>query len=407
MEKRLSVKSLTWLFALIYFASYVTRINFSAIVQEIVTATGYEKSLLSTVLVCLSVTYGVGQIINGWIGDRVKPQNLILCGLIIATIINILLPFFVFSIPVMCALWAINGFAQAMMWPPIVKILVGCANEEEYGYAVVRISWGSSIGTIFVYLCSPFIIKFFTWEVVFAVSAVIGLVATIVWASLKKYTFVTLPKDEKGETLVPAPAKFPKEAVFPIVFIVLAIIFQGMLRDGITSWMPTYLSEVFGLGNSESILSTVVMAVFSMISFSIAGWLYKRFFKNEVACGVVMFAVVIVFAVALFLLFDFGAVIALLFATIIIGAIHGVNLMLITHVPKRFRRYGNISTISGLINSCTYIGAATFTYGAAAIAENSGWQATVGVWVIIAILGTASCLIAMKPWKKFMEMKEE
>ena len=80
---------------------------------------------------------------------------------------------------------------------------------------------------------------------------------------------------------------------------------------------------------------------------------------------------------------------------------HGVNLMLITHVPKRFKKYGSISTISGAINSCTYIGAAISTYGVAVLAETIGWRWTVGVWALIALAGTACCLVAAKPWKRF------
>ena len=82
---------------------------------------------------------------------------------------------------------------------------------------------------------------------------------------------------------------------------------------------------------------------------------------------------------------------------------HGINLMLITHVPKRFKKYGNISTISGAVNACTYIGSAIFTYVVALLSEQIGWRYTVGVWAIIALLGTVCCFIAARPWKKFYQ----
>ena len=146
-----SGKALAWLLTLVYFSSYVTRINFAAIIQEVVTATGFLKSELSVILVGLSITYGVGQVVNGIIGDHVKPQNLILCGLVGATTINLLFPLCSSSLWLMAVMWALNGFAQAMMWPPIVKILVATMDDTMYGYSVVRISWGSSFGTIAVY----------------------------------------------------------------------------------------------------------------------------------------------------------------------------------------------------------------------------------------------------------------
>ncbi len=98
---------------MIYFVNYVTKINFAAAIQEIIADLGYEKSALSIILVVLSITYGVGQIIHGQIGDKIKPENLIFAGLILATSMNLFFPLASGSIPMMTVLWAINGFAQA------------------------------------------------------------------------------------------------------------------------------------------------------------------------------------------------------------------------------------------------------------------------------------------------------
>ena len=404
MKKMITGKRLAWLFAYVYFASYVTRINFSAVIQEVVTDTGYEKSALSVILVCMSISYGIGQIINGWIGDRIKPQNLIFIGLITSTSINIIFPFFSSSIPVMCVLWTINGFAQAMMWPPIVKIMVNTMDEATYNSASVIVSLGSSIGTIAVYLVSPLIISVLSWEFVLYTSAVVGLISVILWAFIKGRIYdesaISLPSVNSSAKKV--KFTFPKSAVFPIIFIALAIICQGMLRDGVTSWMPSLLSDTFDMGNSASILCTVSLAIFSMISFILAGAFYKKLFKSEVACAVALFGMCAVSALLLSIFLSTGAIAAIIFMTLITGATHGINLMLIGHVPKRFRKYGNISTISGAINACTYIGSAIATYGIAKISEIYDWQLTTIVWFGIAVVGFVCCLIAMSKWKNFI-----
>ena len=412
-EKKSGAKLLSLLFTAIYFASYVTRINFAAIVQELVSETGFEKSLLSIVLVCLSVTYGVGQIINGRIGDKIKPQNLILIGLCVATAVNLLFPLAAASVPFMCVLWAINGFAQAMMWPPMVKIMVSTMTEAEYGAAVVQVSAGSSIGTIAVYLSAPLIISLIGWQAVFYVSAIVGFLITALWFFMKDRVSKAPEKEIREDTeekAAPTEEKeekpaFPKAAIFPIVFIALAIIFQGMLRDGVSSWMPSYLAEVFGMENEASILLTVSLSVFSVIAFYLSGFIYKKCFKNEVTCGAVIFGVATIAAALMFLslFFDLGPILSVIFMMLITGCMHGVNLMLITHVPKRFKKYGNISTISGAINSCTYIGSAIFTYGVAVLAETLGWHVTVGIWAIIALLGTLSATVAIKRWRSFID----
>lgn len=400
--KAIGGKKLAWILTLIYFSSYVTRINLAAVISEVVTATGFSRTELAVALTCLSVTYGLGQIINGMLGDRVKPQNLILTGLITATVINFVFPFLASSPMLMAVLWGVNGFAQAMMWPPIVKILVANMDDNMYSYAVVRVSWGSSIGTIAVYLLAPLLIGITGWQGVFIASALIGAIVTVLWCFIKRDIAVPAVQ-QSNSTGAPAKARIPRQALFPIVFIALGIIFQGMLRDGVTSWMPSYLSEIFNLGNQTSIFCTVSLALFGMVSYTVATALYKRFFSNEVTCGGVIFAASIVSALLLFIFFDAGAVLSILLMAILTACMHGINLMLITHVPKRFKKYGNISTISGAVNACTYIGSAIFTYAVALLSEKIGWHYTVGVWALIALLGTICCFIAAKPWRKFYQ----
>jgi len=402
----IGIKPLTWLLALLYFSNYATRINFSVVLQEIITDTGFAKDSLSIILVSLSITYGLGQVINGWLGDKINPTNLIFCGLALSTGINLLFPIFSYSIPIMTVLWAINGFAQAMMWPPMVKILVANADDKTYSNSMVIICWGSSAATIVMYLGAPLIIGLVGWKGVFAFSTAVGLAVSILWGILKSRICVEEPAHIVSQEEGSKKFSFPKAAIFPIIFAFLGIIFQGMLRDGVAAWMPTYLSEVFNIDNQKSILLTVSLAIFNMISFSVFTKIYNKFFKNEIFCAAVIFLASVIAALVMYLFYGnsaTAAVIAVIMMATISGCMHGVNIMLITVVPKRFKKYGNISTISGLLNACTYIGSAIFTYGIAILSEHIGWRNTVGVWAIIALLGVIVCLIATRPWKKFIK----
>ena len=249
--KSITGKPLAWLLTLIYFTSYVTRKNFAAIIQQVITDTGFAKDTLSVILVCMTVSYGLGQIINGRLGDKFKPTNLIFVGLIMATGVNIVFPFFAGSVPVMSVLWFINGYAHSMMWPPIVRILVANCDDEMYGYSVVRISWGSSFGTILIYIMAPIVITLTSgWKGVFWVSAMFGVATTVLWFFAKRRIKLNTATEEATDTTSPAEEKpkkksfLPKLAVLPFAFIILAIIFQGMLRDSVATWMPTYLAEV-------------------------------------------------------------------------------------------------------------------------------------------------------------------
>ncbi len=407
MKKSITGTRLAWLFAFLYCASYVTRINFAAIIQEVITETGFAKDSLSVILVALSVSYGVGQIINGRIGDKIRPQNLIFIGLCTATVANLLFPLSASSVWVMTLLWTVNGFAQAMMWPPMVKIMVSMMDEITYGSSVIIVSLGSSFGTVLVYLTAPLIIRFLSWEAVMYSAAALGGFSAVLWFFLKDRCYrEDAARPEEPQAILGEKKRFrlPREAVFPFMFISLGIILMGMIRDGVTSWMPTYLSENFGFASDMSIFLTISLAIFSILSFLVAGVIYQKFFKNEVACATVIFGFAAVCALLLLLFFDSGgAILAVLMMALMTGAMHGVNLLLISHVPKRFRKYGNISTMSGLVNSFTYIGAAVATYGIAKISEVSGWKITVTIWLAVLIAGTAVCAVAAPKWKTFIK----
>ena len=68
--------------------------------------------------------------------------------------------------------------------------------------------------------------------------------------------------------------------------------------------------------------------------------------------------------------------------------------------PPYFKKYGNISTVTGVLNACAYVGSGISTFGIAAISENSGWQVTLLIWCAIAVLGTLICAVSIRPWKR-------
>ncbi len=78
-----SIKTMTFLLTVTYMVSYVTRLNFGAILPEMVEQTGMTKGMLSAAVTGSAVTYGLGQLLSGYLGDRVSPKRLVLAGLLV------------------------------------------------------------------------------------------------------------------------------------------------------------------------------------------------------------------------------------------------------------------------------------------------------------------------------------
>ena len=396
------ISRLILLFTITYMVSYITRINYGAIIAEMENATGFGRSLLSMALTGSFITYGTGQIISGILGDRFSPKKLVLAGLITTIAMNCIIPLCT-SPYQMLGVWCVNGFAQSFMWPPMVRLMTTLLSDDDYKKASVRISWGSSFGTIFVYLVAPVVITILSWKAMFYVSAVMGVIMCFLW---NKFSIDVPPVKAKATEKKTSSAT--KMIFTPVMIcVMLAIILQGMLRDGVTTWMPSYISETFNLSSAVSILTGVILPIFSILCFQIASRLYRKKFTNPITCAGVIFSVGAVSALVLYLCSSYSAVLSVALSAFLTGSMHGVNLILICMVPAFFQKYGAVSTVSGIINSCTYIGSAISTYGIALVSEKMGWSATLLMWTVIAVAATIICFVNIVPWKKKFQSDEE
>lgn len=92
IENKRQVTRLMLLFMTTYLISYLTRVNYAAVVTEIADAEGILRSVASLALTGSAVTYGVGQLLSGWLGDRIQPRTLVFCGLLTTLLTNLLIP---------------------------------------------------------------------------------------------------------------------------------------------------------------------------------------------------------------------------------------------------------------------------------------------------------------------------
>ena len=383
-----------FLCSLVYMISYVTRSNYSAVIAEMVTDTGLAKSALSIALTGSFITYGAGQLISGWFGDRVQPRTLIACGLAATGCMNLLIP--LCNTPgQMAIVWCCNGLAQAFMWPPIVKIMFVALTPEDYSVGCVRVSWGSSVGTILVYLAAPLLILTLGWRSVFNFSAIFGFIGIALWLPF-------CPKIELNPKKREATSKSSggfRGILLPLALVMLGIMMQGILRDGVTTWMPSYIAETFNLRNEISILAGVILPIFSIFCYSWANFLHMKI-KNPVLCALYIY---ITAALASGLLYCFcgeSPIFSVALSAVITGCMHGINLMLNGIAPTIFAKDGNVGIFSGLLNSCTYVGSAISAWLIPMASENAGWNAAIGVWFLVALVGVTLCACCLMPFKK-------
>lgn len=414
MSSTLSTKRkgalLVFLCSFVYFVSYFSRKDFAAVMAGMLEANVIEKGTAGLVGTGLFVCYGVGQLLSGYLGDKIKPRNLIILGLSMTAVANLIMPLIKTS-PLMIPTWAFNGFAQAMLWPPIVRILSDNLDHESFIKANLLVTSAAHVATILLYLYVPVCLEFFSWKTVFFTASALAVLAILVFAVALSFIVLNSgahSKKANSDGNVQNIGYFSLIKKAGIIEIFIAIIMMGILKDGIESWLPTLYSEAFNRDASESILVSVSLPIFSIISITVITALHKnKLFNNEVLGSAILFLGVVILALPIvFMIKSESAVIriiCLVLSALVCGCMHGVNFLLISCLPGRFSTYGKAATTSGLCNAFVYVGAAISMYGFALISELFDWQATVISWILVAALGIAFTVISLKSYTKFIK----
>ena len=92
---------------------------------------------------------------------------------------------------------------------------------------------------------------------------------------------------------------------------------------------------------------------------------------------------------------------SLICLTLIESCMHGVNLMLLAHAPRRLVKSGHVSFFTGFFDAFSYAGGAISAYGFAFTADNYGWNTTALLWFVTAALGGLTCLGLFPLWRRF------
>ncbi|MBO5210381.1 MAG: MFS transporter [Clostridia bacterium] len=398
-SKKLSYKVVVALGFLVYFFSYAMRLDYSASIVAIVSDLKITNTMASAAVTGSFITYGVGQVICGIIGDKVSPTKMISVAMLGTILVNTLVSF-CSNIWVITALWCVNGVCQAMIWPPLTRFVSEQVGSDKYANAVTVAGLSVSTGTIFVYLFVPVVLKYTIWRNVFRCMSLFGIVMMLIWLfatrGIKMGRAEGVKKADSNKTI----SVFGLIALAGLIPVFLAIALQGILRDGIQTWLPSLINKQFNIDESSSILSAAILPIFATVCVLVANALNNRI-KHELKTAAIMFGFSFVATIPIVLGVKLP-IITIICAAFISASMYGVNHMLIALIPKNFAKYGMVSTFSGILNACTYIGASVSSYGFASISDNFGWDAVLISWCVIAFLGTALCALKITGWTKFI-----
>ncbi|MBE6648927.1 MAG: MFS transporter [Ruminococcaceae bacterium] len=394
-------KELKILCCAVYFFSYLSRQNYPAVLTEIIEDMNVSKSLAGIALMGSFISYGIFQIISGIFGDKIKPQKLVFAGLFGSSAVNLLIWLFP-NIYFMNVVWCLNGAFQSLIWPPLVRLIIENFGEKEYSVTVVRVTQASYIATVLVYLLSPFVIASLNWRCVFAFSGMGAMLFSLVWLIKTKNIESSLARKEKLIESEKEKINYRKLLASGFIPIILSTIVAGFMRDGISTWMPTYINETYGISSFSSILTGAVIPIFSALFLDVLNFIGEKI-GNEMKTASLYLGVALLSCSLMYFGFSKLPVFDVALMVIVTICVHGVNLMLVCNVPKRFAKYGKSSTMSGILNASVYAGSAFSAYGVASLATEFGWRNVILFWIGAVAIVFVLCILWIKRFEKNMK----
>lgn len=395
-----------------YFITYIGRLNFSSAMTELIATNTISKTQAGTINMIFFFCYGGGQLVNGFLGDRISPRKMVFTGIFLAGCANALMGL-AFAPWMMMICWGINGYCQAMVWPPMVRIFSQMLPSESNVKACVNITSTVPMGTLGSYLLSAGMLALGNWRLAFFVPAIILGTVSILWlvlfqkvekASLEAGALETdvsqASVSDSGKTgeikgknaAKQAPSLGKLIALTGLAAVILPVMVHGVLKDGVTSWVPAFISETFSASSVTSILATMVLPIVNLSGAYAASFLMQKL-QKETRTAAWFFGLASVSLLCLLLFGRVNMVLTVIFLALITSSMLAVNTIFVNIVPMHYGDIGRSATVSGFLNGMAYTGSAISTFTIGLLVENAGWQITIASWLGVTLLAFVLCAI--------------
>lgn len=363
-----------------YFVSYCLRNVLSVSSVDILGEGRLTKEAIGFFSSVYLIVYAAGQLLNGLIGDIVKPKYMAACGLLLSGAASIVFPF-LSSYAGGIAVFAVMGFGLSMLRGPFVKTI---SENMEARYARVCCVCLSSTS-----FCGPLVVglaaMFCRWRALFVIfgAFTVGMAAVsfCLLTLLERWGKIrALPGGGSVRTGFAAIFRLDH---FP-VYMLIAMIAE-ISASSITFWIPAYTAERLGLSEiaASSVLSAVSLAAAAAPFVCLA--MLKLFRENRVRMMRTMFVSAAVLYVVMFLCGGSRVnILLLMLARFLIGC--ASSLIWSVYVPG-LAKSGKVSGAGGVLDFSGYLGASAANALFSAVMPMTGWNGIVLMWCGCMLLG--------------------
>lgn len=358
-----------------YVITYLCRVNFSSAMEKLSAGTGIDLARLGVIGSVFFFSYALGQLINGFLGDCMPPFVLISAAITTTGFLNLVMSRMI-SYSGLMLTWGLNGYIQSMLWGPMMRIL----SERFEPHERMKVSTGMSSSMVAGFILSWAVFgKAFaamSWNWYFLVPAMAALTMGIFWiANLLHRGFPSsfacnINRQKGGSPLLFSRIFFGKR----IWVIALTCFFLGAVKESVSLWAPTLMTRMLSMDLNQSFLLISIIPVFNMGGILLSGLLIRHTHGNVKKALAMLFGGELLCALTLYFFYESNKYVSVLLIASVSGIMYGCNTLLLSYIPISFCRYHMVSTLVGIFDFMSYLGAAvsSFYLGLVVSAGNFG-----------------------------------
>jgi MFS family permease len=276
--------------ALGWFFVFGTRFVFPTLLPDIRATFQISNTAAGAAITAIWVAYALVQFPSGLLSDRMGERLILVLSVLIAAV-SVLLVFFSFTFLSFFLAAVLFGLGTGIYAPPRVIVLSNTFADRDSTAIALTFAAGSLGSAALPFIAGQLALSF-DWRTVFAVVMIPFLfVALGLWRHLPEYsTDVKQAADQSAVHIVRRLSSALNDRAVLLSW--LGITLSLFVLQGVTTFLPTYLSSVKSL--STGIASMIFSVFFLVGAFSqpISGSLGDRFGRRRVMVGLAILGVI-------------------------------------------------------------------------------------------------------------------
>jgi len=281
------------------FICYIDRVNISVAIIPMQQQFGWSEAQVGIVFSSFYFGYMFTMILGGYLADKYGGKYVLGFGVLAWSLFTFLTPIFAYQgFFAIFLIRVLLGLGEGVAFPSIHSLYARWIPFTERTRVIAITNSGISVGTVFGFALTTIIITMYSWELVFYLFGLLGIIWSFFWFK----GFSSMPSENKKisndellKILNEAPSsenvkKVPFKNLIsnlPFLAITVATFCNNWVLFTFISYMPKYVNSDISIGGlgisleSDTFLILIILpAVIGVISLLIGGFIVDTLIKQ-------------------------------------------------------------------------------------------------------------------------------